>query len=305
MRRFICEVFGVLAAAMVLFCVVNICVVPGHPVDDSVPKDIAIANTGSSHGQHAFDYSVMNDTVAHNFALSSQSIWYDASLIDYYVDNMTEGSLLFIPISYFTLWYDELSDAQFATKNRRYYSILDMDHIRFIDAVDECVHRLFQVAFLADDWEKTLVKKQALDEENDVQDDLEVVGKKRAKYHKEKRNIYDAEGNLMPIRVDNLESLNDLIERCKASGITPVLITTPFLDYYTRWFDDEFEASFYGAIADTCSQYDVEYWDYSHDAAFSMNPDLFQDTDHLNELGGKRFTELIHARAIAEGLIDG
>lgn len=70
-----------------------------------VPETIQLANFGSSHGQYAFDWGALKDRgiKCFNFALPSQSFEYDYALLNMHKDEFAEGSIAFIPISYFPL----------------------------------------------------------------------------------------------------------------------------------------------------------------------------------------------------------
>lgn len=92
-----------------------------------VPHDIQVANVGSSHGQCAFNWEALEKERGYatfNFALTSQSFQYDHALIDMHKDDFTDGSILFIPVSYFSFNEEATDPADQEAISVRYYRIL-------------------------------------------------------------------------------------------------------------------------------------------------------------------------------------
>lgn len=92
-----------------------------------VPHNIQLANTGSSHGQCAFNWDTLANERGYetfNFALTSQSFLYDYSLINMHKDDFADGSILFIPISYFSFNEEATDPADQEAISVRYYRIL-------------------------------------------------------------------------------------------------------------------------------------------------------------------------------------
>ena len=92
-----------------------------------VPHNIQLANTGSSHGQCAFDWNALayeRGYETFNFALTSQSFLYDYSLINMHKNDFADGSVLFIPVSYFSFNEEATDPADQEAISVRYYRIL-------------------------------------------------------------------------------------------------------------------------------------------------------------------------------------
>ena len=92
-----------------------------------VPHNIQLANVGSSHGQCAFSWDALAAERGYetfNFALTSQSFLYDYSLINMHKDDFAEGSILFIPVSYFSFNEEATDPADQEAISVRYYRIL-------------------------------------------------------------------------------------------------------------------------------------------------------------------------------------
>lgn len=72
----------------------------------SIEGNIEISNTGSSHGLRAFNYDDIEEYNCFNFALVSQSLSYDYRLVSYYSDQLADNGVMFIPISYFSFFWN-------------------------------------------------------------------------------------------------------------------------------------------------------------------------------------------------------
>ena len=92
-----------------------------------IPHNIQVANVGSSHGQCAFSWDALATERGYetfNFALTSQSFLYDYSLINMHKDDFADGSILFIPVSYFSFNEEATDPADQEAISVRYYRIL-------------------------------------------------------------------------------------------------------------------------------------------------------------------------------------
>ena len=92
-----------------------------------IPENIQLANVGSSHGQCAFNWDALAQERGYetfNFALTSQSFLYDYSLINMHKDDFAEGSILFIPVSYFSFNEEATDPEDQEAISVRYYRLL-------------------------------------------------------------------------------------------------------------------------------------------------------------------------------------
>ena len=92
-----------------------------------VPHNIQLANVGSSHGQCAFSWDALAAERGYetfNFPLTCQSFLYDYSLINMHKDDFADGSILFIPVSYFSFNEEATDPADQEAISVRYYRIL-------------------------------------------------------------------------------------------------------------------------------------------------------------------------------------
>lgn len=126
---------SVLAVCITVFCVFYLDIMYEQKSNDPIaeinafnfiPETIQIANFGSSHGQYAFDWSTLKDhgIKCFNFALPSQSFEYDYALLNMHKDAFTEGSIVFIPISYFSFNSEASDPNDLEAISVRYYRLL-------------------------------------------------------------------------------------------------------------------------------------------------------------------------------------
>lgn len=265
-----------------------------------VPGDLEIVNFGSSHGECAFDFEEV-EMKGFNFALSGQDFYYDYQLARHFKNKFTHGCVVLIPVSYFSLGVDSQG---WPGCNSRYYGILPFDPIRNHNVLDYIKSRWCPILF-SGEYLKWLVRDEAPladvathpPENNSPDDLLRAEGRHRADMHKSWKNepesIYDF----------NRENLGKLISFCRREGWKPVLITTPFPDYYSVNFSQTFKKSFHEEVEKVSEEYDIPYLDYSNDATFYKDTSLFGDVEHLSEKGSRLFTRMVISRLKSMGLL--
>lgn len=108
-----------------------------------VPKDIKVANLGSSHGS-AFDYSEFPEYKSFNFYLPMQGINYDYHILNQYVDYMAEDSVLFVLVSFGEVEGIQ-PDFQYEKIKKRYYHFLKPENIENYNVFDAAKQFFFPV----------------------------------------------------------------------------------------------------------------------------------------------------------------
>lgn len=254
----------------------------------NVPYAIDIANVGSSHGQYAFDYSNI-ENIGFNFSLSGQDFYYDYQLIRQYIDHFNKGAIIFIPVSYFSFGH-ELFKADFIERNPRYYRFLDRKYIYNFSYGEYILYKLLPILSAKDKIEALIhdekrINRYEIDENIYSEVELAEIGKSKAEFHIENLSKGDFE--------NNIAYLNKLIKLLKMNNLRPVLITTPFTEYYNRNFSMETYDDFYSIIKNISLNMQMPYLDYSHDTRFERNIELFIDSDHLNKNGRAKFTKIV------------
>ena len=259
-----------------------------------VPQGIQICNFGSSHGDYGIDYSDYADEyVTFNFALTAQTLSYDYRILQQYEDRLAENGVMFILISNFTFGTDEEMEADFESKNERYYTFLDKKYIKQYNLGKHLLRKYFSVIF---DDPSTIVMnlKQAREKRKEVtsEDRKNYDYEKQAKAAHDRHIKLDKDGNIVVIEGE-IEALNGMIDICRKHNIRPVLITTPFRHEYNEQFDEKFYEQYHEVINDICESKNVEYYDYSHDERFTNSTEYMNNSDHLTQTGARVFTEIL------------
>ncbi len=268
---------------------------------DHVPAGIQICNLGSSHGLRSFCYDNIDAKyTCFNFALTSQSLLYDEKILEYYKDNLAPNAVVFIPVSYFSLYgREEYLEEDFESKNQRYYNFLPP---YLITNYDKLTGWLKDYPILTAYGRIVAVllgssKKPDLDAwTTQTADDIDLQENVQASFSRHLiTDKTDENGNRI-INSDNVNALYNMIEICNKIGARPVLLTTPFSKEYIEMIQQvipEFFQEFSEKMNEIVTNSGVEYYDYSHDTRFLNHHNLFMDGDHLNETGAKIFVDIL------------
>lgn len=255
--------------------------------------EVRIGNLGSSHGAYDFNYDALEERgfTCFNFANTSQSYDYDYAVLKEYGRYMTKGSVMFIPVSYFSFNNEVTNDSEREAMSLRYYHCLSPENIPDYDLYIDIVAHRFPILSAGEDilklfpkLELSLIVHAAEDEGIDVE---AFANRAQERYS---RHFDNKEEYFLPERI---EELYEIIAYCKERDITPVLITTPFSKYYRDLVSEEFLDEFEGVLDKIIADTGVSYYDYSYDERFRGNLSYFMDADHLNEEGAAYFMEIL------------
>lgn len=268
----------------------------------SIPDKIQICNFGSSHALYGYNYEDFeNDYDCFNFGLASQYLSYDYRLFQYYGDHIDDGTVVFITVSYFTLFgRGEVNTNDFASKNKRYYSILPSSLIKEYNfKTDLFVRYIPALGVDTGALIKTLLGKSS--DTNDqlwqrVSTDIDVSRAAEEAFNRHfGKNKYDDDGNRI-INQEEIDALYLLIEGCQEKGAIPILITTPYLHEYTDVIKEnaaDFYDQFYSIIGQVLTDTGAEYYDYAFDERFANEYSWFFNSDHLNKEGARNFVDIL------------
>jgi hypothetical protein len=95
------------------------------------------------------------------------------------------------------------------------------------------------------------------------------------------------------LQEDAREILAETIEYLQERDVEVVLYTPPYYEAYTTHFladGSDIVAGMNQAIDQLQQDYDVQYYDFSADPDIHTELELFYNSDHVNECGGKVFT---------------
>lgn len=319
MKRFFCKLIMFTVTISIITLAVNYLFIKmdksnpnGTNKFDNIPNTLDVCNFGSSHGLFGFNYADIqrNGYTCFNFGLVSQSISYDYRLMQQYGNHIVEGTIVFIPISYFSLFgKDEEDYEDFESKNQRYYLILPPELIKNYD-VKANIYAKYLPAIGVDTATliKVLIgKKLAADNNENNQviaaSDIDVPEDARAAFERHiEKNKLDDNGNRI-LNQQELDALYDLIEYCQDKGAVPILVTTPYLSEYTdevKKAAPDFYDEFYSVIDAVIKSSGVDYYDYAFDERFSHSYDLFMNADHLNKEGARQFTNILMEEVVGK-----
>ncbi|MBQ6478506.1 MAG: SGNH/GDSL hydrolase family protein [Erysipelotrichaceae bacterium] len=317
MKKFLCKVAVYVVVVVSLTLLLNGIYMnkkASTNVYDYVPADIEICNLGSSHGEHGFYYKDLEDDyTCFNFALGAQMPSYDYRILYHYQDHLKPGGVVLIDISYFAPWgYPESESDSFASKNRRYYTILPPSLIKNFDLytyVLDCMIPSLNAGML-NVWETLFSERQTLEEipksypevedtvdrstlEEDVRDSCE------RHIFTNKRN---EDGELF-LNEEEVQALYDIVAICRERNVMPVFVTVPYLKEYTDEIqrrDEDFLEQFSRWINTVADETGVAYFDYSRDERFMYDDSLFYNGDHLNSAGARKFTNILFEEVIQQ-----
>ena len=276
-----------------------------------IPESVKVCNFGSSHGLYSFNYEEIKDIGTFNFALSSQLPSYDKRIFDCYKDKISEGAVVFIPVSYFSLYgCDETETEEFPKMNKRYYQILPPSLIKEYDLKTHIYSKYFPALSNGGDLFKILafgtkdtVTRKWAEKATDI--DVKRHAASACEDHIFKNKL-DGSGKRI-VNVQEVNALKDLINACKEKNCTPVLITTPFLSEYTdeiKRRDPAFFDDFYKQVGNIVEETGVSYYDYGFDERFVHNYGIFMNSDHLNSEGAKLFVKILMDEVVHYGKSD-
>lgn len=256
--------------------------------------EVQIGNIGSSHGAYNFDYTPLTERgySCFNFANASQSFNYDYAILKEYGHYLTSGSVLFIPVSYFSFNNEVINASEAQALSVRYYHCLSPENVPDYDPYIDLITNKFPVLSAGEDILKIFpdlkLSLTVFANENNAEINIEEFAaraKDRYSRHFDNKDEYFLE--------ERITDLYDIINYCKEHEITPVLITTPFSIYYTELISEEFLQEFDKTVRRIATDTDVSYYDYSNDERFRDNLTYFADSDHLNEKGCEYFMQVL------------
>ncbi len=254
--------------------------------------EIHVGNLGSSHGAYDFVYDQVTarGLIAFNFANTSQTFDYDYAILQEYGQYMTPGSVLFIPVSYFSFNNEVVSETEKQAMTVRYYHFLSPENIPDYDPYVDLVTNRLPILSAGEELFKILPDLKLSLIVHAADDGIGEEEFARRAQERFSRHFDNKDEYFMPERIDELYAI---IEYCQTNEITPVLITTPFSKYYRDLASDEFLQEFHDTVTTIASDTGVSYYDYSNDERFRDNLDYFSDSDHLNDEGAQYFMQIL------------
>ena len=254
-----------------------------------IPDDVQVACFGSSHAINAFQpVRYQRDDTFFNFGMQRESAIQDFALYQTYRDHLEQNCTVIITLSYFSL-YDNTSHSLDVMK--RYVDFLP---VKSLPNLKTKLFRVFRVldfsfepvfSFLEGRTADYTVTETTTLASSMTEEELVALGEKRAQIFF--NQIGDAK---IDPEID--AALRRLLSDCIENGYRPVLVTTPYLDEFTRNFSESFLDQFQAECQAYADDFGIPYLDYSRDDRFAHTSKYFVDTDHLSSDGSEAFMDL-------------
>lgn len=282
----------------------------------TISEGIQVANTGNSHSANGINYDAYEQYNCFNFAMGGQPLIYDYLILKNYSDFINEGAVVFIEVSYFSLYHTITNDD--ASMLSRYYYFMDPDNIMDYSFKDDFLYHYFPVLAVHPDQITKITKnifdyyskkfgdnlrnEQAFVEDvNDAKDmaaQMEKSGRARFEHH---YRYYQFNNGFMD--ESEVEALENIMKLCKKNKWRAVLFTTPCTAQYTDCFPEKIINNVTTYLYDLADRYDATYLDYSKNEDFREDLSLFLDSDHLNPRGASMFTDILIEWCKKEGYL--
>ena len=256
--------------------------------------------TGSSYGLFGMDFSQLTDEI--NLSLPSQDMFYTTKGIYEVAKNNANIKNIILCCGYY-YFFSDLS----RTKNKgglsrisKVYEPLSWGrHNGFIIPAQENTlydSEIFDVDKIADlysmgEWEKgyftperpreiTVTKKWT-----DLSEEEKIISCER------RAAVHNREINRTGSLKENIRIFHELVSFCKDNNINLYMVVTPVTNYYYNNLNKRFKEIFYSVLND--EEYDINVLDFISDANDMFSDEDFIDTDHLSEIGARKFTNII------------
>ncbi len=256
---------------------------------DSNSNKIKILILGNSHSYCGCNPEFIQQN-AFNAAYFSQSINFDAEILENYINRADSLKYILLPIDYYSL-YNRLEYGSESYRVKYYIMDYGFKFPEFYFSTLNIFNNPLSLNFKRLWW--IYYKRNTFDLISDrpcdrlgyfkpVQKfvDLKISGKTAAERHKKNSNDFLG---------DNFLEFQKIIHFCKKKKVKLILFTPPAYKYYI----DAFDKNTFEKVAKIGSSFEknnsnVVYYNFINDTSFRKE-DYF-DADHLNENGAKKLT---------------
>ena len=251
-------------------------------------KEISTLILGHSHAFYGINPQILNDK-AFNAAYVSQPLGYDLKLLEKYSDSLTSLKRIIIVISYPSLFLTlENSTEKYRLKNYYlYYGFNDGIPLKY----------KFETTAMDSYFNSFVIKDYYLDNENKMNSDSLGFGYKKSTHKINFKNdalraVSRHTFNDTSHYQENINALKKMIAIAKDKKIKVYLITTPTTSEYYENINTRQWYKILKAMERLTNEKDVFYYNFMKSGEF--NEEDFRDSDHLNNRGAKKFTDLLN-----------
>ncbi len=264
---------------------------------------------GSSHGDD-IDFSVMNYD-----GYSLARAWGDLFEIQYYlnylVPRLPKLEVVFIPVSYFTLDWDNAKIEDVSLRRTQIYETIPS----WVPISGDLKNYLIgkgtkllpiQTILREDNWKgifQDLLSNgpERLNQPPSIKCEypqLAVLAQlSRSRAEEQILFAREVHQNRPEIREDTLQVLKEIISYLNEKEIKVVLFSPPYYEVYSEYFmkhAPDLTENLAETMSNLQSEFSIIYFDYSIDERFNSDYTLFKDADHLNPCGKKLFSTLLY-----------
>lgn len=265
---------------------------------EKIIQKIEVINLGSSHEYMGIDPDYY-DYKGFNLANVSQSIYYDYSILNKFINKGKEIKVVLIPISYFSLGFKMIDSDEYWREffYKKFYNIPVENNSKVFDLKNYSLFALYgkdeSYSYIRKRFKVNLaenVKENGsfIERKYSIDDFMkninDISGKERVKGH---NKVFDYKNVSQ-----NKYYLGEIIKACKSKNIVPIILTTPVYKTYSENMKPDIWSISQKVIKNIQKDYGVMYFNYLNDKRFTKED--FRDNDHLNPKGAEKFSKIIN-----------
>ncbi len=251
---------------------------------------------GSSHTYFGVNTDMIEG--AANLAYASQSLDFDAFIIEDNQQSLNQCKYIFIEVSYHSLPY-LLKNSKGGIEISQYRHFWNYNEPTGAGVLkDHIVLFSYGIKNAVKIFVKNLLLRKSLLNTGETgwtprkgKKDLVETGKIDSKGHnklylKDEKKGYE----VLDFNIRNIEKI---ISICKKKQITAILFSTPLTKYYLEHLDEKYFNKYLKVCKTIASQNEISFFDLSNTAMINLEEEHFQDSDHLTPQGAKIFTQYL------------
>lgn len=263
-----------------------------------VPKDIRLANFGTTNSYYAFKSHDVLGINSFNFALNCESVELDLDILKHYASHLAKGCIVILHLNFcVSIYRRNLLD-----ESRKLWAVLPgKNHINVsfkqrlkhwfpISPFD--IKRMARVFFDVDDnsYENRYYVDAA--KAKDIAADMAKCWINL--FHLESMHTSNlGKANQKEIEF-NIAQIEEFIHFCQQHGFYPVIACTPFGKKLNSYVSDEFDYATLGGIESKAQKMGVPFFNYRKDERFQNELSLFMDGCYkMTEHGSKKYLKIL------------
>lgn len=265
---------------------------------------------GNSHATYGINPNLLS-LKAYNLACVDQSLYFDKRLTLKYLDKLQNLKTVLISVDYHSLYFSKQENG--ARDIWSYYAngikYKNIDYLKYNispfifgykpkvsfsvlkGSLKEWVRNEEANLFF---FPKKGVKKNSKLENGYVAYESIDESKFNEKEYFNKAKAFTRRVNQSTENTEIIQDLSDFVKILKAKNITPILISIPCYNEFTKKLDTKIIERNNNQIKSITKKYNIEYWDYLNSDLFTKSD--FYNPDHLNKKGAKKFSTILNKK---------